>query len=60
MPSCAPQTYKQNSVVKDLDSTNEIKFEFTGLEPATGEVVITCNEFGTYDLKADSFLWGIP
>jgi hypothetical protein len=64
MPSCAPQTYKENSTVKDLDSSYEIKFEFTGLEPATGEVVITYfhkgdnSEFGTYDLKADMFSLG--
>jgi hypothetical protein len=62
MPSCAP--FKQDSPVRALDSNNEIQFEFTGLEPAMGEVVITFfhkgdnSEFGNYDLKVDTFSLG--
>jgi hypothetical protein len=64
MPSCAPQTYNQDSAAAVLGPSNELEFLFTGLEPAIGEVVITYfhkgdnSPSGTYDLKAGSFSLG--
>jgi hypothetical protein len=47
-----------------LPESNEIQFEFSGLEPATGDVIITYFSTGDdspnsyYDLKVDAFTLG--
>jgi hypothetical protein len=61
--SCTPQFYDQNSTVMSLVGT-EMNFEFTSLEPATGNVQIAYfhkgdnSESGTYVLKANIFTVG--